>query len=80
MKVYKFHAEWCAPCHTMTSIMKGMEYTVVDTESDEGMELARKYGIRGLPTIAVMDDNGEMLRSFTGVRPRRWIESWLNAS
>lgn len=75
--LYKFSADWCQPCHTMAKIMKGMDYTEIDVETEYGSELARKYGVRALPTLVVVDNNGNELKSKAGIMSKQALEEWL---
>ena len=77
-----FFADWCAPCHmlapTLDSIAKDRIGKVlvlkVDTEADPS--LAARFGIRGLPTLAVFKEGKEAGR-LVGVHPRPEIEKLL---
>lgn len=70
MKVLKFYAEWCGPCKMLSKIMEGMgdvgvEVVNVDVDSDQ--DTAIKYGIRGVPTMIVVDDEGKEVRRKVGM-------------
>ena len=77
MKILKFFASWCAPCKQMDDIMRGMEYTPIDVETDDGNALARHYNVRGLPNLVVTDDTGNRLDSRAGIQSRQTINEWL---
>lgn len=70
MKVLKFAAEWCGPCKSLSGILE--KYYLGDTvieevDIDTQQELAAEYGIRGVPTCVLLDDNGVEIRRKTGV-------------
>ena len=71
MKALKFEASWCQPCKMMTKIMEdaaGQITVQVDKiDIDENMELAKQYGIRGVPTIVLVDDEGKEIKRQSGV-------------
>lgn len=71
MKALKFEASWCQPCKVMTKIMEdaaGQITVQVDKiDIDENMELAKQYGIRGVPTIVLVDDEGKEIKRQSGV-------------
>jgi len=64
-QVIKLSAEWCGPCKayapTFMSLMDEMEdsgWDVIfsDIDTDEGKEIAQKYGIRGVPATVIIKD------------------------
>jgi thioredoxin-like negative regulator of GroEL len=40
-------------------------------------EVASEYGIRGVPTLVMLEENIEVKR-FVGVKSLRELESWIN--
>lgn len=68
MKVLKFAAEWCGPCKMLSKTLEG--YTDVEIQEidiDKDQEVAIRYGIRGVPTLVLLDDNGNELRRKSGM-------------
>lgn len=68
MKILKFFATWCKPCNTVTEMFK--EFKTIPVENidvDENEDLVIKYGIRSIPTILLVDENGNVLHRHTGV-------------
>jgi len=80
-KVLRFTASWCNPCKQLAPIIESIETTVpievVDVDTDEGSQLATKYGIRGVPSL-VMVENGFATKSITGLRTKEQLTSWIN--
>ena len=80
-------ASWCGPCkllkaNTFTNEEVGKYFNsnfvnvAVDGEIGEGINLARKYKIRGYPTMIFLDSKGEVISRITGYRdPENLIES-----
>lgn len=66
-----FTAKWCANCVALKVGLEeeGITYNTVDVDTPEGEELARKNGIRGLPTVLVINDEGEEFRRIVGIQP-----------
>lgn len=52
MKVL-FTAEYCQPCKAVKKYLQenDIEVTVYDITTSEGVELARKYSVGGVPTL-----------------------------
>ena len=58
IEVIKFSATWCGPCKVVAKQLDGLDYTDIDIDNDqEG--LARKTGIRNVPTLIFMKDGVE---------------------
>jgi len=60
-KVIRFTASWCEPCKQYLPIFTKVlsdyptaEVQSVDIETDDGVEMASEYGIRGVPTTIVI--------------------------
>lgn len=78
-KVLKFSASWCGPCKMLSKTIEGINTNVVfeEVDIDEQSELAVEYGIRGVPTLVMLDENVEVKRS-VGNLTKQQLESWLN--
>jgi thioredoxin 1 len=72
MKLLKFYATWCAPCKGLTMTLNSISdqitdaVTVVNIDIDADMDSARKYNVRGVPTMVIEDDDGKEVRRATG--------------
>jgi thioredoxin 1 len=79
MKLLKFSASWCDPCKMLSRTMDGMDFpvSVESMDIDEHQVLARTYGIRGVPTVLLVDATGKVLKRFSGVKSKGEIEAWL---
>jgi thioredoxin-like negative regulator of GroEL len=66
MKILKFYATWCAPCKalsaTINSIKDEITLEIEEIDSDENMDMARKYNVRSLPTMIMVDGDKEIKR------------------
>ncbi|MDY7396157.1 thioredoxin family protein [Aureibaculum sp. 2210JD6-5] len=64
-----FWASWCGPCHRMDSESWSKEevkivmdnYVSVQIDIDTHRSLARKYGVKGIPFVFILDANGEVV-------------------
>ncbi|NOY94881.1 MAG: thioredoxin [Chlorobi bacterium] len=79
-----FWAIWCGPCRMVAPIVEEMsgEYEgkaiigKVDVDSNPGV--ARKYGIRNIPTILFLK-NGEVADKQVGAVPKQVLAGKLDA-
>lgn len=76
MKLVKFSADWCANCKLLTKLMDGMDIPieVQQVDVDKEPEIAQQYGIRGVPTLLLVDDEGKELRRIVGMTTAEHIK------
>lgn len=80
MKLLQFKAVWCNPCKMQT---KEFEENPVDAEleaidiDEDNKGLTTKYGIRSIPTMILLSDNGEILNRWTGVTKSSTINEFI---
>lgn len=70
MKILKFSAQWCAPCRQQAVLLKDFpeaDVVEIDIEEDDNEPLVQQYGVRGLPTMILVDDEGDAVERFTGL-------------
>jgi thioredoxin 1 len=60
---------------TLEDVNTGVPIEVVDI--DVHPEVATDYGIRGVPTLVMIDENVEVKR-LVGVSQKKELENWLN--
>lgn len=80
-----FWAEWCMPCRAMSPILDMLSRKMADDvdivkvnieESDENRQLAKDYGVTGIPNMKVFK-NGELSKEIVGMRPLIALETEL---
>jgi thioredoxin 1 len=80
MKVLRFTASWCQPCKMLAKTLEDVEtripIEVIDI--DESRELATQYGIRGVPTLVMIDGDVEVKR-VSGMLMKNQLTEWLGA-
>lgn len=78
MKVLKFYADWCQPCKMLSKTLEDVETDVEfeDIDIDEQMDLAKQYGVRGVPTMVMLNDGVEVKR-VSGYMSKEKLEEWL---
>lgn len=71
------YATWCGPCkklkaNTFSNNEVGVFYNTtfinvaLDGENGEGIDLARKYGVKGYPTLLFIDASGKVVSGTSG--------------
>jgi len=79
-KILYFSAAWCGPCKMLGPIMEsvGNEVNYQKIDVDSNQELSMKYGIRNIPTLVLVDNNGNELNRSTGVMQKQQIIDFYN--
>lgn len=81
MKILDFYAEWCGPCKSLAPIIEkvtndmNVELEKVNIEEDD--ELCSKYGIRNIPTVVMIDENGNEMKRFSGSKNEQDVREFL---
>lgn len=70
-----FWAPWCGPCKRLTPIIEAIaneaagKFQVFAVNVDDEPELAKRFGIRGIPAILVFK-NGKLDKTQVGSAPK----------
>ena len=75
--VVDFFANWCGPCRKMGPILEEVESELTNVKfakinTDDNIEMAKKYQVSGLPTLMVFK-NGEPVERIVGLMPKSSI-------
>ena len=79
-----YWAEWCGPCKMMAPAFEQAagqlepRVRLAKLNTEESPEWAMRYGVRAIPTM-VLFAGGEEIDRLVGVRPRTFIEEWLES-
>jgi len=78
-KVIRFTASWCQPCKmlakTLEDVQTNLPIEVVDIDKDS--DVAIEYGIRGVPTMVMIED-GTILKRLVGMKNTKELQEWFN--
>lgn len=77
-----FFADWCGPCRMVGPFVEEIalereDIVVGKINVDQEPELASKYGIMTIPTLAMVK-NGQIVSQVAGARPKNAIESFID--
>ena len=75
--VVDFFANWCGPCRKLAPILEEVEGELKNVKfakinTDENLEMAKKYQVSGLPTLRVFKI-GEAVERLVGLMPKSSI-------
>lgn len=80
-----FWATWCGPCKMMIKVLEGVSKDFADDDSvniykvniDEEPELAKKFNVASVPTLAFMKD-GDVAKIVTGLQTPPVVKAALD--
>jgi thioredoxin 1 len=81
LKLLKFSAAWCQPCKQLDKLLEPLmgkypDIELVNTFIEENPDLASYYNIRTIPTMIMIDNNEQVLRTMIGFKPKE-VEPFL---
>jgi thioredoxin 1 len=84
-KILDCSAAWCGPCKALSTTFdkvsnmekyKGIDFEKVDIDTDEGADVVEKFKIRSIPTLVLLDENGEELdKVFGNIQEDKLLET-----
>lgn len=79
--ILKFSAVWCTNCTTLSKVLHSIPLgstTLVEVDIDQEPDMAKAYNIRMLPTVVLLDETGEEIKRFSGVKNREYVLKFLD--
>ena len=78
-QLWYFTADWCAPCKALGPTMDRVaeQIKVNKINIDYEADVIRKYGVRNIPTV-VLVENEQEVRRFTGNRSYNDVINFIN--
>ena len=83
--IVDFWAEWCGPCKMIAPSLEEIaselagKVKVAKLNIDENPELAAKFGVRSIPTLA-MFKGGEVADIKVGAAPKTALSAWISGA
>ena len=80
MKVIKFSASWCGPCKMLARNLEDIttNIPIENVDIDENQDVAMEYGVRGVPTMIMLDENNTEIKRMVGMQSLKVLEDWFN--
>jgi thioredoxin 1 len=79
-KILYFTASWCAPCKALSPIMDSLQgqinFDKIDVDSNT--DLSAQYGVRGVPSLILLDETGEVKGRLVGLQSKEQILNFYN--
>ena len=77
-RVMRFTASWCQPCKMLAKNLESVntDVPIEVYDIDERTDVAMDFGIRGVPTLVMMDGNTEVKR-MVGMKSLKELEDWM---
>jgi len=78
MKILKFSADWCNPCKQLGEWLKTKDHDheIVDVNIDSNREMCEHYGIRGVPTLVMLNEDDTVKKTIVGFNVPK-VEAFL---
>jgi thioredoxin 1 len=73
----KASASWCQPCKNLQNVIETTDLVVDEIQMidiDENPDIAKEYGIRGIPTLILYEDGTEIRRTSGALTKEQLIQ------
>jgi thioredoxin 2 len=78
-------APWCGPCRTISPILEQLagefagQAKLVKVNVDQAPQVQSRFGVQGIPTLVVLQDDREVARQ-VGAAPADRLRAWVASS
>ena len=79
-----FYADWCGPCRVQSEILDEVESTaaqhqatIIKINIDHHRELADQFGVSGLPTLMLLNNDGQIVDRKSGITDHQTVSAML---
>lgn len=73
-KILKFGASWCGPCRSLSEVFEQNkelfeenDIEIQEVNTEKNIQLAQDYGVRAIPHLVLLDDENQVLKTYTGL-------------
>ena len=79
-RVLRFTASWCGPCKMLARNLEDIntEIPIEVIDIDENTDAAVEFGVRGVPTMIMLDENHAEVKRMVGMQSLKQLEDWFN--
>lgn len=83
MQLIKFSANWCGPCKSLSANLEkvdlnGLSFHEVDIDKEPSF--SQQHNVRGIPSLILLDSEGNELRRLVGMQSIPAIETFLKGT
>jgi len=86
ISIIQFSATWCAPCRALKPIMEDISNEMSDKlnffymDIDSSPSTPTLFAIRGVPTLILLDKNGEVKSTKVGSTNKSNVQEFINSN
>jgi len=76
-RILRFTASWCGSCQGLAMNLEsaGLDLPIEVVDIDTHSDVAQEYGVRGVPTLVMLDENIEVKR-LVGSKTVNELQEW----
>lgn len=78
-KLLVFSATWCGPCKAFKPTLQQLDQDRIEyIDIDEMPEIREDYEVKSVPTVILVDEDGEELQRLVGGQPLSTLQKLLD--